>query len=162
MPNNLSLEDFLKKYGGIYEHSPWIAESAYKAGKTGSIDELHAAMKAAVEDAPVDRQMALICAHPMLACAPADVTKLTLSSQSEQKGAGLNQCSPEEYAEFQQLNADYRDKFRFPFIIAVKGLTRQDILQAFRARIKNSHEVEFQTALTQIHKIARFRLEALS
>jgi 2-oxo-4-hydroxy-4-carboxy-5-ureidoimidazoline decarboxylase len=152
-------EAFVKKYAAIYEHSPWIAEAAYTSGDIGTIDKIHAAMKAAIETAGYAQKMALIRAHPDLACAPA--TKLTQESVSEQKGAGLDRCTPEEYAEFQKLNAEYKKKFGFPFIIAVKGLSRQDILVAFRARINNGAEKEFHTALEQIHKIARFRLEAL-
>lgn len=149
---------FVKRYAAIYEHSPWIAEAAYDSGDIGTIDRIHAAMKEAVETAGYAQKIALIRAHPDLACAPA--TKLTQDSVSEQKGAGLDRCTPEEYAEFQKLNGDYKKKFGFPFIIAVKGLSRQDILVDFRARIGNGAEKEFATALDQIHKIARFRLEA--
>lgn len=161
-PSDMTLGEFLRVYGGIYEHSPWIAEGAYaaRAGMT-TVLALHAAMKAAVAAAPRDKKLALIKAHPDLACAPADQAKLTQSSVSEQKGAGLNQCTQEEYAEFQRLNADYRKKFGFPFIIAVKGLNRHDILQAFRKRINNAPDDEFSTALGQIDRIAYFRLMAL-
>ena len=153
-------EAFVKKYAAIYEHSPWIAEAAYDSGDIGTVEKIHAAMKAAVESAGYTEKITLIRAHPDLACAPA--TKLTQESVSEQKGAGLDRCTPEEYAEFQKLNADYKKKFGFPFIIAVKGLSRQDILVAFRQRIDNGAEKEFHTALEQIHKIARFRLEAMT
>lgn len=150
--------EFLGVYGGIYEHSPWIAEAAFaKAG--GTMAELHTAMKDAVTKAGREQKLALIRAHPDLACAEAP---LTAASQSEQQGAGLRACTPAEFAEFQALNAAYREKFGFPFIIAVKGLSRQDILQSFRERIANSAEDEFETALAQIHKIAWFRLEALA
>jgi OHCU decarboxylase len=153
----LDKAQFMETYGGIYEHSPWIAEAAHAAAAAGT-DAIHAAMKAAVAAASRDRQLALIRAHPDLACAQ----KMTADSVSEQKGAGLNECSPEEFAEFKKLNAEYKQKFGFPFIIAVKGLTRQDILQAFRKRIRNSEQEEFATALEQIHKIALFRLQALA
>jgi OHCU decarboxylase len=151
-------QEFLKKYGGIYEHSPWIAEAAFAAG-ADTAEKIHAAMKAAVTNASREKKLALICAHPDLACAERN---LTAESTSEQQGAGLKQCSPEEFAEFQKLNIEYKKKFGFPFIIAVKGLNRQDILQAFRSRIHNDAAAEFDTALEQIHKIARFRLMALS
>lgn len=152
---------FLKRYGGVYEHSPWIAETAFAAGKMETPEELHAAMREAVAVSGRDRKLALIAAHPDLACAPADAGSLTPSSVSEQKGAGLDRCTPEEYAEFRHLNAAYREKFGFPFIVAVKGMTRADILQAFRTRIQNTPEKEFEAALEQIHKIAGFRLAAL-
>jgi 2-oxo-4-hydroxy-4-carboxy-5-ureidoimidazoline decarboxylase len=157
----MTRDDFIEKHKGIYEHSPWIAAAAFDAGKTGSIEEIYAVMRVAVTAAAREKQLALICAHPDLACAPADLTKLTDASISEQKGAGLNQCTPEEFSEFQQLNRDYREKFGFPFIIAVKGLTRHDILLSFRARINNTSDDEFKTALEQIHRIAGFRLQAL-
>ena len=147
---------FLKTYGGIYEHSPWIAAAAFDAG-ADTPEKIHAAMKAAVMTAGWDRQLALINAHPDLA----RKAKMTDESVSEQKGAGLDQCTPEEFAEFQRLNDDYKKKFGFPFIIAVKGLNRTDILQAFRKRIANTPADEFSTALEQIHKIAWLRLTVL-
>ncbi|MBI3442072.1 MAG: 2-oxo-4-hydroxy-4-carboxy-5-ureidoimidazoline decarboxylase [Proteobacteria bacterium] len=147
---------FLKKYRGIYEHSPWIAEAAY-AAQHHTLEETHTAMKNAVMNASHDKKLALIRAHPDLACAQ----KMTKDSVSEQKGAGLDQCTPEEFAEFKRLNAEYKQKFGFPFIIAVKGLTRTDILHAFRNRLGNSAAAEFETALEQIHKIAWFRLSAV-
>lgn len=153
----MTREDFLKIYGGIYEHSPWIAAAAYDSGQTATLETLHAAMRKAVENGTYQQQLDLICAHPDLAGKLA----LTKESESEQKGAGLDQCTPEEFEEFQRLNTAYKEKFRFPYIIAVKGHTRQSILGNFRVRINNDKETEFKTALEQIHKIARFRLEAL-
>jgi len=150
-------EEFLKTYGGIYEHSPWVAEAAYASGYIDTLEDLQDAMKAAVANASHDKKLALIRAHPDLVCAE----KMTQESVSEQEGAGLNHCTPEEFAEFQRLNVEYKRKFGFPFIIAVKGLTRQDILHAFRNRIYNGAVAEFENALEQIHKIARFRLMAL-
>lgn len=149
----MTRDDFVQKYASIYEHSAWVAEAAFGAA------DIQAAMRDAVDGAGRDAQLKLICNHPDLACAPA--TKLTAASVSEQKGAGLNECSVEEYAEFQQLNTDYKAKFGFPFIVAVKGLTRMDILVQFRARLQNNADVEFATALAQIHKIAGFRLSAI-
>jgi 2-oxo-4-hydroxy-4-carboxy-5-ureidoimidazoline decarboxylase len=145
--------DFIQKYGAVYEHSPWVAEAAYGAG------DIAAAMRAAVEESGRDKQFILIRAHPDLG---EKLDTLTASSVSEQQGAGLNQCSPEEFAEFQQLNAAYKKKFGFPFIVAVKGLNRQEILERFRARIEHDPEVEFRTALDQIHRIAAFRLAELA
>lgn len=148
-----SISEFVTRYGGIYEHSPWVAEAAYGAS------DIREAMKAAVDAAPREKKLALIRNHPDLAVAPA--ASLTQSSTSEQKGAGLRECTPEEFAEFQKLNADYKAKFGFPFIIAVKGLARRDILKEFRRRIHNDAETEFNTAIAQIHRIAGFRLETL-
>jgi 2-oxo-4-hydroxy-4-carboxy-5-ureidoimidazoline decarboxylase len=150
----LTKAEFLKIYGGIYEHSPWIAEAAYGAE---GIEAIHAAMKAAVTSAAHDKKLALIRAHPELG----SKVKMAEASVQEQAGAGLDRCSAEEFAEFQKLNADYNKKFGFPFIVAVKGLSRPDILQAFRKRMNNDPAAEFETALEEIHKIAWFRLQAL-
>ncbi|MDF3022708.1 MAG: hypothetical protein K0R10_69 [Alphaproteobacteria bacterium] len=159
-PADVSLDEFLKIYGGIYEHSPWIAEGAFKSGAT-TVRAMHDTMKKTVAAGTDEQKMALVKAHPDLACAPAEAATLTASSVSEQKGAGLKECTPEEYAEFQQLNRDYKAKFGFPFIVAVKGLHRTDILQLFRQRIKNDPATEFATALQQIDRIAYFRLMGL-
>jgi OHCU decarboxylase len=153
----MTKQDFLKTYSTIYEHSTWIAEAAF-AASANTPEKIHAAMKAAIHAAPREKKLALIRAHPDLACAQG----LTAASTSEQAGAGLNHCTPEELAEFQKLNADYKRKFGFPFVVAVRGLHRTDILQQFRERINNDVAVEFETALEQIHKIAWLRLSALS
>ncbi len=145
-------DEFVQKYGSIYEHSPWVAETAY-----GS-EDLTSAMRAVVEAASRDKQLALLRAHPDLG---EKLDTLTPDSTSEQQGAGLNLCSPEEFREFHELNRAYKEKFGFPFIVAVKGLNRQDILQRFRERIHNSSEAEFRTALDQVHRIAGFRLADL-
>jgi 2-oxo-4-hydroxy-4-carboxy-5-ureidoimidazoline decarboxylase len=158
----MELNEFLDRFGGIYEHSPWIAEAAFNSGNIASVKEIHNEMKSAVDIANKELQLDLIKAHPDLGVAAAEIDKLTASSTSEQTGAGLKECTPEEFEEFQRLNADYKEKFGFPFIIAVKGLDRIDILEAFRARILNEKEDEFKTALEQIHKIAYFRLMELS
>lgn len=159
-PKEQTIGDFTTTYGAIYEHSPWIAEGAYaQRDNIHTVLELHTAMKAALAAATKDRKLALIKAHPELACA--EGVKLTDASVSEQKGAGLKECSPAEFAEFQKLNADYKTKFGFPFIIAVKGHNRQSILTAFRERINHDADDEFETALEQINRIAYFRLMAL-
>lgn len=149
----MNKDQFVQKYGSIYEHSPWVAEAAFGA------EDIPAAMRRAVDQAGHDKQLILIRAHPDLG---EKLDTLTASSVSEQQGAGLNQCSPEEFAEFQKLNTAYKEKFGFPFIVAVKGLNRQDILDRFRQRIDHDRETEFSTAMEQIHRIAHFRLEALS
>lgn len=159
-PSTQTIGEFVETYGGVYEHSPWIAEGAYAQRENiRTVLELHAALKAAMLAAPREKKLALIKAHPDLACAPG--TALTASSTSEQTGAGLKECSPEEYAEFQKLNADYKTKFGFPFIVAVKGLNRKQILEMFRERINHNPDDEFDMALEQINKIAYFRLMAL-
>ncbi len=114
-------------------------------------------MRAEVDAAPREMRLALIRAHPQLAVARSMAT----ASVAEQRGAGLDQCSREEFDAFQRLNAAYIARFGFPFIVAVKGLTRGDILAAFEARLANDPETEFATAIAQIHRIAGFRLAAL-
>ncbi|PCI48422.1 MAG: OHCU decarboxylase [Alphaproteobacteria bacterium] len=157
-----TLEDFMNLYGGIYEHSPWIAETAFAQGPFDDVEKLHQALKLIVNGANTDAQLKLILAHPDLACAPGSMTALTDASQNEQSGAGLDSCSASEYEAFQDLNRRYRNKFGFPFIIAVKGLQRTEILTEFRARMSNNKAQEFETALNEIHKIAHGRLRALA
>ena len=158
----MTLEDFLRLYGGIYEHSPWVAEQVWHSEDRKVIhrfEKLHKAMKRIVNDAGRDRQLVLLRAHPDLAGRAAISGKLSEQSTVEQKGAGLDQCTPEEFTELQKLNASYQEKFGFPFIIAVRGLDRFDILASFRVRVKHSVEDEFSTALEEVHKIAQLRLE---
>lgn len=163
-PSRLSREDFVKVFADIYEHSPWVAEKAFELGQDSSIDEvdgLHQRMADLLLSARHDVQLALINAHPDLAGKAAVRGELTESSTSEQAGAGIHQCSAEEFARFTELNDAYKAKFGFPFIMAVKGSNRHQILAAFEERIHNSPEQEFARALAEINKIALFRLQAL-
>ena len=164
-PSGLSRETFLKVYGGVYEHSPWIAETIYDDKDVGDIDtvlKLFAAMRMAVDMADHGLKLSLVRAHPELAVSAAEMGKMAAASVSEQQGAGLHECTHEEFEEFKRLNAAYRDKFGFPFVVAVKGLFKTDILEAFRSRLNNDPDTEFENALAQIHKIALFRLQALT
>lgn len=159
------LGTFVDAYGGVYEHSRWVAEKVWGQHTGASIDTLAGltnAMKDVVEAADEAQKMKLICAHPDLAGKAAIAGELTAESREEQKGAGLDQCSPKEFEEFQMLNRAYKQKFGFPFIIAVKGHDRFSILAAFRARLSHNRESEFRTALDEIHKIAGFRLAELT
>jgi 2-oxo-4-hydroxy-4-carboxy-5-ureidoimidazoline decarboxylase len=148
---------FIQRFGGVYEDSPWVAEAVWQSAAR-TPEKLAAAMRAAVDGAPEDRKLALIRAHPQLASR----ARMAVASVKEQSGAGLDQCSPAEFAAFQRLNAAYNDRFGFPFIIAVKGLTRADILAAFEARLGNDPATEFAAAIAQIHRIAGFRIEDLA
>ncbi|HEU0223504.1 MAG TPA: 2-oxo-4-hydroxy-4-carboxy-5-ureidoimidazoline decarboxylase [Paracoccaceae bacterium] len=164
-PGALSRAEFLARFGGVYEHSPWIAEAAWEAGLPERARDpavLATAFAARVEAAPRDRQLALLRAHPDLAGRLAISGALTAASTEEQAGAGLDRCTPEEFEAFTRLNADYRARFGFPFIIAVRGRTRQEILAIFRERLGHEPEAEFRQALAQVHRIARLRLEALA
>lgn len=152
---------FEEAYGGIYEYSAWAATGAWghRSGTNlDTVDGLYKAMAHTVSGAEEATRMKLICAHPDLAQKLAVGEELTEASTNEQTGAGLHKCTQAEFEEFQSLNTRYKAKFGFPFIIAVKGLNRQDILSAFRARINNDRQTEFGTALKEIDRIAYFRL----
>lgn len=158
----MTRDAFIARYGGIYEHSPWVAEAVWDSAVADApVETIGQVMREAVEMAGHDRQLTLLRAHPDLAGRLALAGDLTEASRSEQAGAGLDRCTPDEMAAFQSLNTAYVERFRFPFILAVKGHTRQTILDAFRARIDNTAEAEFRTALDQVHRIAGFRLAAL-
>jgi OHCU decarboxylase len=161
----MSRAAFVAQFGGIYEHSPWVAEAAFDAGLgdgEATAEGLGAAMARALAAAPRTAKLALIRAHPDLAGKAAVRGELTAASSGEQAGAGLDQCSAGEFAEFQRLNAAYTEKFGFPFVLAVRGRGRAQILEDFRERVANDPETEFETALGQINRIARLRLEAMA
>ncbi len=163
-PSQLDQPCFVARYGGIYEHSPWVAERAFAEGLDKSDDTaegLARRMRRIVEAAGEPAWLPLLRAHPELAGKLAVAGALTAESASEQASAGLDRCSEAEFASFHALNALYAERFGFPFIIAVRGLSRAEILAAFEARAGNSRDVEMRTALDQVHKIARLRLEAM-
>lgn len=156
--NALGAEDFIHALGGVFEHSPWVAASVVDARPFASLEALHAAMCAAVRAAPFEDQLRLVCAHPELAGKAAIRGELTADSTREQHGAGLDQCSPEEFTALTQLNGEYRERFGFPFILAVRGHTRGSIIAAMRARMHRPRAVELGEALAQIDRIAAIRL----
>ncbi len=153
--------DFVAQLGGIFEHSPWVAEAVVAARPFASVAALHAAMCQVVRGAGETAQLALIRAHPELAGKAAIRGELTAASTSEQHAAGLDQCSPEEYAELTMLNRAYHDRHGFPFILAVRGHTRQSVIAAMRERLDRTREIEIAACIEQIETIARLRLEAL-
>ena len=159
--NALSRSEFVLRLGGVYEHSSWVAERAFAARPFASVEALHAAMQAAMLAASPAEQMTLIRAHPEL-LGRLEAAQLTESSRSEQAAAGLDRCTPEQKARMQALNAEYKDKFGFPFIVAVKGLDWGGIIERMEPRLAQSREAEVATALAEIGRIARFRLEALA
>ena len=163
-PHELSRTAFIFTFGGIYEHSQWVAETLYDQGlikDDGNPTKLAERMAAIVDAASDGRKMALLCAHPELAGKLAISGSLTSESKAEQSSAQLDHCSAEEFAEFQNLNQRYHKTFGHPFIIAVRGLNRTKILAAFRKRVNHSAQVEFRTALTEVHKIAKLRLDLM-
>ena len=153
---------FVERYGGVYEHSPWIAERAAPiAAGLADPERIAAILADCVDNASDEARLALIRAHPDLAVRAQVRDELTADSRREQSGAGLDACSPEEFAEFGSLNATYRQRFGFPFIMAVSGFDRRQILDAFRERVNNDPDEEFETAIREIHRIARLRIDAL-
>lgn len=161
MLSQMSQADFVAHLGDIFEHSPWVAQRAWTSRPFDSVDALHATMVAAVDAASKEEQTALIRAHPELAGKEAKSGTLTKASTGEQKGAGLDQCTAEELARLHRLNAAYQERFGFPFIIAVKGRNRHQIMDAVEARLSNDMDTEFRTCLDQIAQIGRFRLDAM-
>lgn len=152
---------FVAALGGIFEHSPWVAERAWVKRPFTTVDALHSAMREAVATADASLQLDLINAHPELAGKAAIRGELTDESTREQSGAGLDQCTPQEYAELQSLNRAYRDAFGFPFILAVRGYDRAGIIEQMRQRLANDRDTETRESLAQIYRIARFRLDDL-
>jgi xanthine dehydrogenase large subunit len=148
---------FVKSLGWVFEHSPWVAERAWQAEPFESVDTLHAAMTGQVERATREEQLALLRAHPDLGTR----VKMSEASSGEQAGAGLDCLTPAECARLQQLNAEYRERFGFPFLLAVKGSTKHDILRALEQRVGGTRDEEFRVALDQVYRIARFRLETI-
>jgi OHCU decarboxylase len=160
----IARDDFISRFGGVFEHSPFIAERAYDDGFVGdnlNVDRVHAALVAIFRAASAEERLGVLRAHPDLAGRLAVAGELTEDSKKEQAGAGLDRLSAEEHARFTTLNNAYVGKFGFPFIIAVKGLDKDDILKAFERRIDNSRDAEFETATAQVERIALLRLEAM-
>jgi 2-oxo-4-hydroxy-4-carboxy-5-ureidoimidazoline decarboxylase len=154
--NAMNEEMFVEALGGIFEHSPWVARRAWSRRPFASREALHEAMEKEMELAGHDDQLALVRAHPDLGTR----AKISSASTAEQAGAGLDQLTPEEFDRLQQLNGAYKTKFGFPFIFAVKGSTKSDILHSLGQRLDSTPDSEFQLALEHISRIARFRLEA--
>ena len=158
----MNKEEFVRDFGSVYEHSAWVAEQAYDRATidTHNLAELTQALRREVDESGKDRQLALLCAHPDLAGKAAVTGTLTADSTSEQAGAGLDQCNSEEFSRFEKYNSAYTTQFDFPFIMAVKGANRHLILESFEKRLNNDRNIEFSTALEEVHKIAGFRLAA--
>jgi 2-oxo-4-hydroxy-4-carboxy-5-ureidoimidazoline decarboxylase len=152
---------FVARYGGLFEHSPWVAEAAWEDGPFDGDEAALAAMVAAVERAPRERQLALIRAHPDLAGRAAIAGELTADSAREQAAAGLDRLTPDEYARFTETNAAYRERHGFPFVICAREHDKTSILAAAAERRDHDTETEVGVALGEIAKIARLRMEDL-
>ncbi|WP_333825213.1 2-oxo-4-hydroxy-4-carboxy-5-ureidoimidazoline decarboxylase [Pinisolibacter sp.] len=157
--NALSIDDFVARFGDVAEHSPWVAEAAARARPFATREAMIEAFAAVVAAVSREARLALIRVHPDLAGKAARAGTMAEDSKREQAGVGLDTLSEAEFARFTDLNTRYRDKFGFPFIFAVKGATKAMILDAFEARLPNDVETEFATALAQVVRIFRFRLE---
>lgn len=151
--------EFVAEFGDIAEHSPWVAERAAAARPFAGRREMIAAFAEAVQSSGEAARLRLLNAHPDLAGKAALAGDITADSRNEQAGAGLDTLTADEFARFTRLNDAYKDKFGFPFIFAVKGATKHDILDAFDERIGHDREREFATAIAQVCRILRFRLE---
>ena len=159
--NAMDEAHFVAALGGVFEHSPWVARRAFADRPFASVGALHAAMVSVVDRAGDAEKLALLRAHPELAGKAAVRGEMTADSTREQAGAGLSQCSPEEYARLTDLNARYNARFGFPFILAVKGHDRAGILREFARRVESDRATELRECLAQIARITKFRLDAM-
>ena len=155
--NKLSKAEFISIFGNIFEKTEWVAERCYESKPYNNLDELVSKMMKIFENIEKERHLEILNSHPDLAVEK----KLTKDSKNEQKNASLNQCTDKEFVEFKKLNEEYKKKFGFPFIIAVKGKNKEEILNSFRQRITNNINLEFEEAKKQVKKIASFRLSEI-
>ena len=153
--NSLDRSGFVGALGWVFEQSPWVAERAWDARPFAELDALHAAMVEQVECATLAERLALLRAHPDLGAR----ARLSPASTTEQAGAGLDSLTRDEFERLHHLNGEYRERFGFPFLLAVKGSTKYDVLRALAGRMESSPEEEYREALRQVYRIGRFRLE---
>ena len=159
--NNLSQSEFIENFANIFEKTKWIADRLYDQKPFNSFEELCSKMLEIFKTAGKENQLKILRAHPDLAN-KINIGLLTIDSRAEQKEAGLNRCSEKEFSEFKNLNNEYKKKFGFPFILAVGGKNKVDILNEFKKRILNNTEKEFNEAVVQVCKIADLRLKELN
>ena len=155
--NQLNKSDFLSIFGNVFEKTEWIADKVFEFKPFKDFNELSSKLLDIYENCHKEKILIILNSHPELAVAK----KLTHESKLEQAGANLNGCTFEEFDEFKKLNLEYKNKFGFPFIIAVKGKNKTEILNNFRQRILNDIESEFEEAKKQVKKIASFRLNEI-
>ena len=155
--NSLDKSEFLSIFGNVFEKSKWISEKVYDKKPFKNLESFVSEIIGIYENSDNKTILEILNLHPELAVEK----KLTANSEVEQSKANLKQCTPEEFDEFKKLNIEYKKKFNFPFIIAVKGKNKNEILNYFRERINNSLEEEFLEAKKQVKKIANFRLEEI-
>ena len=155
--NKLSKPEFISIFGNVFEKTEWIAERCYDSKPYSNIDELFLKMMEVFENTEKEKHLEILNAHPNLAVEK----KLTEDSKNEQKSASLNQCNDAEFIEFKKLNEEYKKKFGFPFIIAVKGRSRKEILLNFKKRISCDKKIEYEEAIIQVKQIANLRIDEL-
>ena len=158
--NKLPKSEFIKVFANIFENARWIAEKLYNQKPFNNFEELSSKILNIFETTTRDKQLKILNAHPDLAN-KTKISLLTPDSLKEQTNAGLDQCTKEEFSEFKKLNDTYK-KFGFPFILAVKGKTKIEILNNFRKRISSDPEIEFDEAVKQAKQIASLRLKELN
>tara|TARA_B100001123_G_scaffold94296_1_gene108636 strand:- start:22 stop:522 length:501 start_codon:yes stop_codon:yes gene_type:complete len=158
--NKLSKSEFIKVFGNIFESSGWISEELYKLKPFNNFDVLSTKMMDIFENTTKDKQIEILRAHPDLAN-KTRIGSLTKDSKKEQNSAGLDNCTKEEFDEFKNLNFEYKKKFGFPFIFAVKDKSKLEILSSFRKRISCDISIEFEEAKKQVKKIANLRLNEI-
>jgi OHCU decarboxylase len=157
--NELDRAAFVERFGPLFEHSPWVAEAAWRDHPFADREELYEALVGAMYAAPKERKLALIRAHPDLAGKAAIEGTLTKRSKREQASAGLDRLTPDEYEAFTRTNAAYKERFGFPFVVCVREHTKESILRVAAERLNNTEDEEIRVALEEIAKIARLRLE---
>ena len=156
--NSLDKSEFLSIFGNVFEKSKWISEKVFDKKPFKNLESFVSEIIAIYENSDNETILEILNLHPELAVEK----KLTVNSEAEQSKANLKECSPEEFNEFKKLNIEYKKKFNFPFIIAVKGKNKNQILNYFRERIRNSLDEEFLEAKKQVKKIATFRLNEIN
>lgn len=159
--NALNRKAFVDTLGGVFEHSPWVADAAFEKRPFSDLQALHRAMVDALRSAGENRQLDLLRAHPELAGRQARAGELTDDSRSEQRSAGLLALNAQEMATIDALNARYRERFGFPFIVAVRNYDKASLLQSWRQRLDNDVGEEREEALNQVAEIARIRLQQM-
>ena len=155
--NKLNKSDFISIFGNVFEKTEWIAQKSYDSKPYKNFEELFSKIVEIFENSNKESHIKILNAHPDLAVEK----RLTEDSKNEQQNASLNQCTNEEFLEFKKLNEEYKKKFGFPFITAVKGKNKEEILNSFRQRITNNINLEFEEAKKQVKKIASFRLSEI-
>ena len=156
--NELDKECFIARFGSLFEHSPWVAEEAWRSGPFRSIEEMWRAFEDAMYVAPRERQLELIRTHPDLAGKAAIAGEISPESAREQASAGLDRLSPGEFEAFTRMNREYRERFGLPMVVCVREHTKESILENVQSRLGNSRDEEIRITLAEISKISHYRL----